>query len=222
MNFRNRNIFNSSQIFIFQNCLNELQDNALVPNNLDFLIEEISGNSLLIFADLIGYQQIYSVKNEIKTIIKHKNSLTKEKVNEFMFEIQFPREATVSIRSNLSIPRTIRQNLLIGNPNDIEEARKLLTPRSHVRFSFIGIYKRFSQKIVENLENFQYPELTAANAEREKLKQQMDEVNRRIHYWLGAEREKRTQQFKLLFVFSIVAFAVGCLGVLIAMLALLN
>jgi hypothetical protein len=217
-----RDILKSSQVFIFQNCLNELQNIALLPSNLDILLEEIPANSLLIFADLIGYQQIYDIKDGIKSIVREKNALTKKKVNELMFEIQVPREPIVNIYSTLPIPIIITKNLLTGKPNDSESERELLIPRSIVKFNFISIYKRFSEQVPNIIETSQDIELMAASTEQKQLRRQMDELNRRLNYWTEVEREKRTRQFKLLSTFSIVALAVGFLAVLIAILAFLN
>ena len=111
----------SSDLFVFQNCLNELNDRNIAIQNIKYLSENINQESRLIIADLSGYQVVSDIKLKIKRNLQELSYLN-------IFESKDKEE----VRAKILLPLTLRQNLLVGTEG--------LIPRSIVRFNFISAY----------------------------------------------------------------------------------
>jgi hypothetical protein len=120
-----------SHLFLFQNCLNELSQTRVAIQNIESLIQEMSKKSILIIADLANYKGNLDVKAEIKNRIR---SLGKES----FFICSHNREKII-LRSEIPIPQSISQNLLVGTDS--------LIPRRKVEFNFISIYHQLPEDI---------------------------------------------------------------------------
>ncbi|MBD2176222.1 hypothetical protein H6F42_04725 [Pseudanabaena sp. FACHB-1998] len=111
----------NSNLLIFQNCLNELDDRNTAIQNIKYLAQNISPESTLIIADLSGYQVVIEAKSKIEYILKEIPRLNFFKSND-----------KEEIRIKTLIPLIIKQNLLTGSDG--------LIPRSTVKFNFISAY----------------------------------------------------------------------------------
>ena len=89
----------NSQVFIFQNCLNELYEMPNVKDNMDLLLQKIPHGSLVVVADL-NYDTTYAVMDKIIESID--NQYTLKPTND------------VNLRTSLNMPRIIQSNLLTG------------------------------------------------------------------------------------------------------------
>jgi hypothetical protein len=112
-----------SQIFIFQNCLNEIYNVSTVQANLNFLLSEIPLGSVIIIIDL-NYRQNASIIDQLEKQVSNRHD----------FEIYCPRIEDIKIQACPNLPKVIKQNLLTGKGE--------LVPRSKdINCLFIGIRK---------------------------------------------------------------------------------
>ncbi|HBK21596.1 MAG TPA: hypothetical protein DDZ60_03540 [Planktothrix sp. UBA10369] len=112
-----------SQIFIFQNCLNEIYNVSTVQSNLNFLLSEIPLGSVIIIIDL-NYRQNASIIDQLEKQVSNRHD----------FEIYCPRFEDIKIQACPNLPKVIKQNLLTG--------KGALVPRSKdIDCLFIGIRK---------------------------------------------------------------------------------
>lgn len=119
----------NSNLFIFQNCLNELNDRNIAIENIKYLAQSINQETRLIIADLSGYQVVSDMKLRIE---QNFQDLSHLKI--------FKSKDRDEVRVKISLPSIIRQHLLTGKPNQTWEESEGLTPRSIVRFNFISAY----------------------------------------------------------------------------------
>jgi hypothetical protein len=92
-----------SQLFIFQNCLNEIYNLDSVQVNLDYLFNTVPANSLIIIIDLYNYNQNFTIIKQIEDRV----------INRHDFAIYRPE--TLKIKSYPSLPTIIQENLLDGS-----------------------------------------------------------------------------------------------------------
>ena len=111
----------NSNLFIFQNCLNELNDKNIAIENINYLAKNINQESRLIIADLSGYQVVADIKSKIE-----------QNLQELSYLNLFKSKDKDEVRMKISLPLIVRQNLLTSTEG--------LIPRSIVRFSFISAY----------------------------------------------------------------------------------
>jgi hypothetical protein len=119
----------SSNLFIFQNCLNELNKQDIAIANINYLVENIPRTSRLIIADLV-YDSVTNIKAHIE-----------KKLEELSYNLDFRSDIKEEIRLQIPLPNAIRQHLLISVNG--------LIPRTKVRFDFISAY--YPQVEVEEL-----------------------------------------------------------------------
>lgn len=112
-----------SQIFIFQNCLNEIYNISTVQTNLNFLLNEIPVGSVIIIIDL-NYRQNVSIIDRLKEQVSNRDD----------FEVYSPPIEEIKIQSCPNLPQIIKQNLLTG--------KDMLVPRSKdIDCLFISLQK---------------------------------------------------------------------------------
>ncbi|MBE9161801.1 hypothetical protein [Tychonema sp. LEGE 06208] len=112
-----------SQIFIFQNCLNEIYNISTVQTNLNFLLNEIPLGSVIIIIDL-NYRQNVSIIEQLKQQVSNRDD----------FEIYAPALEDIKIQPCPNLPQIIKQNLLTGKGK--------LVPRSKdIDCVFISLHK---------------------------------------------------------------------------------
>jgi len=119
----------NSNLFIFQNCLNELNDRNTAIQNIKYLAQNLPQKSTLIIADLFGYRVVVDAKLQIEKNLKDISYLKLIKSND-----------KEEIRMKISLPTIVRQHLLTGRPNQPWDEGGILTPKSTVRFNFISAY----------------------------------------------------------------------------------
>jgi len=110
----------ASNLFVFQNCLNELDNTPSIQENISFLFDIAPLGSTVIIADLL-YDQNLDIVEEIREKIDKRND----------FEVL--NERTLKVTSSLPIPQIILANLLTGEDG--------LIPRSNINFVFLAIRK---------------------------------------------------------------------------------
>ncbi|MGD2181845.1 hypothetical protein [Lusitaniella coriacea] len=120
-------------LFIFQNCLNEIVERSVLLENVEFLINNISRGSFIIFADLL-YKQNLIVFEAIGKMVSSR------------YDFEIFQERTLTITSSLRIPRAIANNLLTG--------KRGLIPRSKTNFMFLALRK--SKKIRDNYDDIPF------------------------------------------------------------------
>jgi len=111
----------SFNLFVFQNCLNELNDSNTAIENIQYLAKNINPESRIIIADLSGHQVVRDIKSKIEQSFQELSHLN-------LFQSQDDDE----VRVKIPLPLILRQNLLTGAGG--------LIPRSRVKFTFISAY----------------------------------------------------------------------------------
>ncbi|MFM9265540.1 hypothetical protein [Tychonema sp. BBK16] len=111
-----------SQIFIFQNCLNEIYNISTVQANLNFLLNEIPVGSVIIIIDL-NYRQNVSIIDQLKQQVSNRDD----------FEVYSPPLEDIKIQPCPNLPQIIKQNLLTG--------KRELIPRKNINCIFISLQK---------------------------------------------------------------------------------
>ncbi|MBE9114824.1 hypothetical protein IQ249_02835 [Lusitaniella coriacea LEGE 07157] len=120
-------------LFVFQNCLNEIVERSVLLENVEFLINNISRGSFIIFADLL-YKQNSIVFEAIGKMVNSR------------YDFEIFQERTLTITSSLRIPRAIAENLLTG--------KRGLIPRSKTNFMFLALRK--GKKIRDNYDDIPF------------------------------------------------------------------
>ncbi len=122
----------NSQLFIFQNCLNELKNPANFNENIRYLLTQMPVNSLLMMADLRIYQKTSEFQAQVKKLLQ---------------ELEFDRQILcvrhsemLDFRTAIAIPAVITKNLLTGT--------HLLIPRTQIKCNFISVYKTYNNEII--------------------------------------------------------------------------
>ena len=122
----------NSQLFIFQNCLNELKHPANFNQNIRYLLTKMPVDSLLIMADLRVYQKTSEFQSQVKKLLQEL---------EFERQILCVRHSEMlDFRSAIAIPAVITKNLLTGT--------HLLIPRTQIKCNFISVYKTYNNEII--------------------------------------------------------------------------
>ena len=126
------NAIANSQVFIFQNCLNELKNPVNFNENIRYLLTQMPINSLLIMADLRIYQKTSEFQVQVKKLLQ---------------ELEFDRQILcvrhsemLDFRSAIAIPAIITKNLLTGT--------HLLIPRTQIKCNFISVYKTYNNELI--------------------------------------------------------------------------
>jgi hypothetical protein len=113
-----------SNLFIFQNCLNEIYNVTTVQENLNFLLDQISLNSVIIISDLSNYRQNFSIIEQINNQVN----------NRCDFEIYPPQIEAIQVKPYSEIPATIKENLLTGESG-------LIARTTNINCLFISLRK---------------------------------------------------------------------------------
>ena len=119
-----RDIIQTSELFIVQNCLNEFVSTPQVfVENIDFLVQEMPSSSILIVADL-NYEIVRDLMRRIEScLIKRPN----------LHVIRSHTAGGHRLRTKIPLPRVIAKNLLISGG--------ILTPKTWVNFNYLAIQK---------------------------------------------------------------------------------
>jgi uncharacterized coiled-coil DUF342 family protein len=126
-------IIRNSNLFIFQNCLNEIYHINGVKYNLDFLLKEISPNGLIIIIDLSGYTHNISMIDQLEYQANQQN-----------FEVSRHQETWV-FDNAIPVPQDIKTNLLTGQSG--------LIPRKRIKSVFMSMRKK---KFVDTLDDIPF------------------------------------------------------------------
>lgn len=131
------NAIANSQIFIFQNCLNELNDFDTFNLNIRYLLSRMPSDSLLVMADLRIYSKIEQFQSQVKQLIQELD---------FDSQILCLRHLeTLDFTTEITLPAIILQNLLTGSDG--------LIPRKNIKCNFLSIYKTYQyERIYQQLE----------------------------------------------------------------------
>jgi hypothetical protein len=122
----------NSQVFIFQNCLNELKYPTNFNQNIRYLLTKMPINSLLIMADLRIYQKTSEFQAQVKKLLQEL---------EFERQILCVRHSEMlDFRTAIAIPAIITKNLLTGT--------HLLIPRTQIKCNFISVYKTYNNELI--------------------------------------------------------------------------
>lgn len=120
-----RNIIQTSNLFFFQNCLNEFISNSeYLIKNIDFLIAEMPINSILIMADL-NYSSTTDLLQRVESFVGSNSNKLRL--------IRSYSSQTINLRSSLMPSQFIKENLLTGANN--------LIPRRNINFNYLAIQK---------------------------------------------------------------------------------
>ncbi|MFB2934535.1 hypothetical protein ACE1B6_04595 [Aerosakkonemataceae cyanobacterium BLCC-F154] len=119
-----KTIIKKSKLFIFQNCLNEIYNISTVQKNIDFLLNEILLDRVIIIIDLCNYRQNATIIDRLEEQVSNRDD----------FEIYRPRYQDLKIKAYPSIPTIIKENLLSGKD-------KLIPRSKDIDCSFITLHK---------------------------------------------------------------------------------
>jgi|688.fasta_scaffold14142_11 hypothetical protein len=197
--FSLENVLNNSQIFVFQNCLNELDNFDSFNLNIRYLLSKMPNNSLLMMVDLYNYQRIENFKIEIKQLLQELD---------FQNQILCLRSAEmIEFKTEIVIPAIITQHLLIGTPRDINQKNenRFLVPKKNMRCNFLSVYKTYKHEVIKQiLEQLDHKfKILQANG---NLQQQ--------------ERYNLLQQIKILRIALIVVSAIAFISLVLSTIAL--
>jgi hypothetical protein len=127
-------VIKQCNLFIFQNCLNEIYKTSSVKANIKYLLDTVSPGSLIIIADL-DYKQCHELLDQIQDTIRQRSD----------FEIHRSEKLNFSCRNWLLIPGILRTNLLTKETLNIENCSQpfpfQLNPRYEVNYSFLAARK---------------------------------------------------------------------------------
>lgn len=195
------NAIASSQVFIFQNCLNELKHPANFNQNIRYLLTQMPVNSLLIMADLRIYQKTSEFQAQVKKILQ---------------ELEFDRQILcvrhsemLDFRTAIAIPAIITKNLLTGTPRDINHLKpnNFLVPRTQIKCNFISVYKTYNNEII-------YQDLEQLTSLVKRL-----QTNRNLQQ---KDRDSLVQQIKLLRILLIVMSAIALIALILSIIAIMR
>jgi hypothetical protein len=193
------NALTSSQIFIFQNCLNELKNFDNFNFNIRYLLSKMPVNSLLMMADLYNYKRIENFKIEIKQLLQ-----------ELDFEKQIlclRSSETIEFKTDIKIPAIITNHLLIGTPRDINQQteNRFFVPKKNIKCNFLSIYKTYKYKIIH-----QQLEKLSFSIKMLDTKQNLQEQ----------DRYNLIQQIKVLRIALIVVSAIAFISLMLSIISL--
>ncbi|WP_419546340.1 hypothetical protein [Microcystis sp.] len=121
----------STDIFMLQNCLNELKTNQL--QSIIFLLNYQPERSLLLINDLKKHKIAQNMERQIQSKISYTKLESKREYNQEIFR-QFA--GGNDFKSSLKLPSILRENLLTGEDG--------LIPREKTSYSYVCVYKVFS------------------------------------------------------------------------------
>jgi len=116
-----RSSLEGADLYIFQNCLNELGDTLSAQENVNFLLDVARKGSTIMIADL-QYDQNRIFLQNLKEMINRKN------------DFKVLNQGNSDFTSSLPLPRVVREKLLIGEDG--------LIPRSNIQFLFLAARKK--------------------------------------------------------------------------------
>lgn len=123
-------------LFIFQNCLNEIWNTSATQGNIKFLLDRAPLNSFIIIGDLL-YDQNRKILEDIARIADKRD------------DYKIIERGGLEIASSLRVPAIVRQNLLTGDDG--------LIPRSQIKFLFLVLRKgEYSSKDFLDLDDIPY------------------------------------------------------------------
>ncbi len=187
----------SSQIFIFQNCLNELKDFDNFNLNIRYLLSKMPNNSLLVMADLRIYSKIGQFQSQVKRLIQELD---------FDSQILCLRHSEIlDFITAITLPSLITQNLLRGIPRDIEQQtdNHFLIPRKHIKCNFLSIYKTYKYEAL-------HKQLEQLSCSLKTL-----DINRNLQ---EQDRYNLTQQIKILRIALIIVSAIAIMSLIISLI----
>lgn len=119
-----RDIIQTSDLFIVQNCLNEFANTRQVfVENIEFLVQEMPAGSILIMADL-KYDSAENLMRRVESCLANRA------------ELQVIRSHAIGyccLRSKLLLPGVVTRNLLTGTGD--------LVPKRKVEFNYLALQK---------------------------------------------------------------------------------
>lgn len=120
-----RDIIETSNLFIVQNCLNEFAGTPQIfVENINFLVQEMPVGSILILADLNQYAAVNNLIRRVESCLLKQSGLQ---------VIRSHDKGDCYLSTNLELPTVITRNLLTGANN--------LKPRKRVNFNYLAIQK---------------------------------------------------------------------------------
>lgn len=129
-----------SNIFMFQNCLNEFGENdkdlKTILENMKFLSENMPSHSFMFINDLRLYTQVNRIIDSIISIINDLNKTNFDDYNEQAFLINKSMEET--FKSSIAISDNVTKYLLTGANN--------LIPRKIINYNYLSVYKIFRKE----------------------------------------------------------------------------
>jgi hypothetical protein len=126
------NALASSQIFIFQNCLNELDNFDSFNLNIRYLLSQMPSNSLFVMGDLRIYSKIGQFQFQVKQLIQELD---------FDSQVLCVRHSEIlDFITSITLPTIILQNLLTSNDG--------LIPRKKINCNFLSIYKTYKYEAI--------------------------------------------------------------------------
>lgn len=193
------NAIAKSQLFIFQNCLNELNNSDNFNLNIRYLLSKMPSNSFLVMADLRIYSKIGQFQSQVKQLIQELDFDSQILCLRHLEMLDFTTE--------IIIPSIITKNLLIGIPRDIDQRtdNRFLVPRKNIKCNFLSIYKTYKYEIIhEQLEQLSRHIKTL-------------ETNRNLQ---GKDRYNLVQQIKVLRIALIVVSAIAFISLMLSIISL--
>jgi hypothetical protein len=195
------NVIANSQLFIFQNCLNELKHPVNFNQNIRYLLTQMPVNSLLIMADLRIYQKTSEFQVQVKKLLQEL---------EFDRQILYVRHSEMlDFRSAIAIPAIITKNSLTGTPRDInhQTENRFLIPRTQIKCNFVSVYKTDKHEIL-------YQDLEQLTNLVKRL-----QTNRNLQQ---KDRNNLVQQIKLLRILLIVMSAIALTALILSVIAIMR
>jgi hypothetical protein len=120
----------NTDIFMFQNCLNELETNQI--QSVNFLLNHQPERSLLLINDLREHKISQEMTRQIRAQILDINSASNLKYNQAIFKQVTDGD---SFQSSIKLPAILRENLLTGENG--------LIPKKYNNYSYVCVYKVF-------------------------------------------------------------------------------
>ncbi|WP_204102866.1 MULTISPECIES: hypothetical protein [Spirulina sp. CCY15215] len=111
-----KDIISNSNLFVFQNCLNEIWNRSIVKNNIEILLEYAPINSFIIIVDLSGYYVNQKMMEDIVEIIEERNKTRND------YKI-VGKSKELNVISSLQSPDIVKKYLLTGEDKLIAKKR---------------------------------------------------------------------------------------------------
>jgi tetratricopeptide (TPR) repeat protein len=116
--------FQSSHIFFFQNCLNELaKEKDIFLDNFQYLIEQAPQKSLVFLADLCRYSSVSELMQSLESLAEDKGLAMIRKIE----------QGAVCLQLSDALPEILTQHLMTGESG--------LIPRRRINFNYSIFYK---------------------------------------------------------------------------------